>query len=346
MNQILLDIYYNMLFIRRVQESIISNYHPEDKMRCPMHLCSGQELTPSILGTLLNKQDSIWSHHRSHGYFLSKKGSLNEMLSEFYGKENGTNGGIAGSQELSCTKNNFYSGTILSGAFSFAAGDAYAKKYSRSNSIAVTVIGEGGMEEGIVFETLNLASLMSLPVLFICENNKYSVHTNISERQANNKIINRVKSFGVEAYTLNQNKPYENYQKIKKSVENIRKNKKPVFIEVETYRFAPHVGPENDDHWGYRSKKELDYWVSKDPLMLLNKNLNKSYKNFDKIQNNYEKKILNLITKAFNIARSSNFPTKYENFNISDTYSPIIKSFYKNEIFTEKDQDYHNPAPY
>lgn len=346
MNKVLLNIYYQMLLIRRVQEAIIDNYHPEDKMRCPMHLCVGQELTPSILSILLKRNDSLWSHHRSHGYFLSKKGSLNEMLSEFYGKNTGTNGGLAGSQELSCTKTNFYSGTILSGAFAFAIGDAFAKKYSNSKAITTTVIGEGGMEEGIVFEALNFSSLMKLPVLYICENNRYSVHTEVSERQVNNKIIERVRSFGIESYKINQNDPFNNYKKIKSSIEYIRKYKKPVFIEVSTYRFAPHVGPENDDHWGYRPDKELKSWIKKDPLLKINNHLKTSIRNFEKINNSYEKEIKKLIKKAFNYARLSNFPTEYEKYNLNNSYSPIVKSFYKNEIFTEKDHEYHNPAPY
>ena len=104
------------------------------------------------------------------------------MIAEFYGKKSGSNAGLAGSQELSYSKNNFFSGTILSGMFSIALGTAFAQKKQNSKNITATIIGDGGMEEGIVYETLNLASLKSLPILFVCENNRYSVHTHISER--------------------------------------------------------------------------------------------------------------------------------------------------------------------
>ena len=101
------------------------------------------------------------------------------MVAEFYGKKNGSNGGLAGSQELSDPDTSFYSGTILSGALAMGVGDAFAKKYKNKNFLNVSVIGDGGMEEGIVIESINMASLYNLPVIFICENNIYSTHTHI-----------------------------------------------------------------------------------------------------------------------------------------------------------------------
>ena len=216
MSQYNLNLYQNLYLIRRTQEEISKNYHPEDKMRCPIHLCFGQEFMPSVLGLFLKKNDAIYSHHRSHGYFLAKGGSVKEMICEFYGKANGTNGGLAGSQELSCSKINFNSGTILSGAFAMAVGDAYAKKINKTNSITVTVIGDGGMEEGIVYESLNLAALKKVPVLFICENNLYSTHTRVTERVVKNNITSKVKQFGLRTLKLNSGN-YEDYiSRIKK----------------------------------------------------------------------------------------------------------------------------------
>ena len=127
-----LKIYYHLLLIRSVEEAIAERYHPADKMRCPMHMCIGQELAPSVLSLFLKPQDSLWSHHRSHGYFMSKGGPVKKMIAEFYGKKTGTNGGLAGSQELSYPKSNFYSGTILCGAFAMAVGDAFSKKYKNT----------------------------------------------------------------------------------------------------------------------------------------------------------------------------------------------------------------------
>ena len=129
-----------------------------------------------------------------------------------------------------------------------SVGDAYAKKIKKTNSITVAVIGDGGMEEGIVYEALNLASLKSVPVLFICENNLYSTHTRVNERVGKNNITSKVKEFGLRTLRLKDNN-YKSYIiKIKKEIDYVRKSKKPSFIEIDTYRLGPHVGPEDDDH--------------------------------------------------------------------------------------------------
>ena len=186
------DIYYNFLKIRMCQEEIIDKYHPADKMKCPIHFCIGQELIPSVLSQLLITMDSIFCTYRSHGYFLANKGSMKEMIAEFYGKETGTNGGLAGSQGLFCNKTSFYSGAILGGQFAMAVGDAYSKKINRSKGISIAIIGDGGMEEGITLEAINLAVVKKLPVLFICENNQYATQTHINERASTKKVLSRV----------------------------------------------------------------------------------------------------------------------------------------------------------
>ena len=294
-------------------------------MKCPMHLCIGQELTPSVLGYYLKKNDSIFSHHRSHGYFLANKGSMKEMISEFYGKETGTNGGLAGSQELSCTKTNFYSGTILSGAFAMAVGDAL-QKYLKTNNISVAVIGDGGMEEGITFEAINLAHLMKLPVLFICENNMYSTHTNI-KRSRTSLISDRVKGFKIKTILVKDQNIKKLDHILSKTINNIRKKKEPVFLEILTYRFNGHVGPEGDDHFNYRPKKEINYWKQKDPLIKFEKLINSQ-----KIIDNIKKDVIKEISLSFNFAEKSKLAKKWEQFNFNHSYS-TVKSFYKKRIF-------------
>ena len=186
-----LNLYRIFHLIKFSQEYLIKIYHPEDKMRCPIHFCLGQEDLASCLHPFLNKNDHVLSHHRSHGYYLAKKCPIDNMIAEFYGKADGSNAGLTGSQELSYPKNNFFSGTILSGMFSISLGTAFAQKIGNKKNISIGIIGDGGMEEGIVYETLNIASLKSLPILFICENNRYSVQTNISARTVTFNFKNR-----------------------------------------------------------------------------------------------------------------------------------------------------------
>jgi len=341
-----IKIYYYLKLIRETQNQIIERYHPADKMRCPMHFCTGQELMPSVLNQFLKKDDAIYSHHRSHGFYLAKGGSVKKMIAEFYGKNTGTNGGLAGSQELSDTNVNFYSGTILSGALSMAVGDAYAKIYKNKKSISVAVIGDGGMEEGIVYESLNLASKMKLPVLFICENNSYSTHTHLRERVINPKAYSKVIPFDIKCSYVNHQNPEKLYVKLDKIIKEIKKTKKPQFIEIQTYRFNGHVGPEGDDHFNYRPKNEIENWKRKDPLILYKKFLSKKIRNFKNIDISLDKKIKKIIDDAFIFAEKSKFPKNYKKYNFNNNYSKVVKKFFNNNIKLFKDQEGHKPKPY
>ena len=342
-NQI--NIYKYLSLIRKTQEEIVERYHPADKMKCPMHFCIGQELTPSVLSPLMIKEDSIYSHHRSHGYFISKKGSIKEMIAEFYGKKTGTNGGLAGSQELSSSKINFYSGTILSGAFAMALGDAYEKIYNKKKGIAISVVGDGGMEEGIVYESLNMASLMRLPVLFICENNKYSTHTTLPQRTLEHKPFNKVKNFNIDTSYFSGNDPDKLFSLMNKILKKIRKTKKPHYLEVDTYRFNGHVGPEGDDHFNYRSKREIKSWIARDPLKFYEKKLLKKNKGFLELKKKIDKENLKLINDAFEFAEKSEFPKEYKNNNFKGTYKNV-KKFFDNHISFGLEQEGHKPKPY
>lgn len=344
-NKIKIEIYRYLSLIRKLQEELIERYHPADQMRCPMHFCIGQELMPAVLAQLMIKEDSVFTHHRSHGYYVAKKGSLDEMISEFYGKKTGTTGGLAGSQELTSPKINFYSGAILSGSFAISLGDAFEKIYNNKKGITVSVIGDGGMEEGIVFETLNMASKMKLPILFICENNLYSTHTPLEERTLERKPINRVKSFNIDTDYFDSNDPDKLYDLMSKVTKKIRKTKKPHFIEIKTYRFNGHVGPEGDDHFNYRKRKEINNWVKKDPLEFYIQKLVKKNKYFLKIKEKIDNENLKRINKAFNFAQKSKFPKDFQNDNFKNTFKGISK-FYDNKISFGTVQETHKPKPY
>ncbi len=343
LNKIEKNIFYHLNLVRLVQKEMIKRYHPSDKMKCPMHFCTGQEIMPAAINSLLSKNDSVYSHHRSHGYYLCKKGSLDKMIAEFYGKKTGTNGGLAGSQELSDPEVSFYSGTILSGALAMGVGDAFAKKYKSKKFVNISVIGDGGMEEGIVSEAINMACLYKLPVIFICENNIYSTHTHIKERVRQTNILKKVQPYGIETTKIKSNNPILVYEIMEKIIKKARKNK-PQFVEIETYRFGSHVGPEDDDHYGYRPIKERNLWLKNDPILKLKKILSKKkeFKNFEK---KVYHEIMRKIDNAYDFAEKSDFPKKFIQFNYSDKKT-IIKKFYENNIPFGSDQEGHKPKPY
>jgi len=297
-------------------------------MRCPIHFCLGQEMMPTILYFLLENKDYLLSHHRSHGYYLSKKSPLDKMIYEFYGRASGSGSGLTGSQELSFPKQRFYSGTILSGMFSIALGTAFAQKKTKRNSdITVTVIGDGGMEEGICFETLNIASLMNLPILFICENNNLSVHTKINERTNSFNYSNKVKSFGIKTFNLSDIDISIAYKKVKKVFNYVRKTNKPAFIEVNTMRICSHVGPESDDiEYAYRAEL-LNKWKNRDFYKKLEISLNN--KKVKLIKNQYYKKIDKILSKAKK-EKFLKFQKSCE-FNFIKTFSKQVKSFVQNK---------------
>jgi TPP-dependent pyruvate/acetoin dehydrogenase alpha subunit len=272
--------------IQYSQKHLMEIYHPEDLMRCPIHFCLGQELLAASLSPFLRKSDYILSHHRSHGYYIAKGCPVDGMVSEFYGKEGGSNYGLAGSQELSYSKLNFFSGTILSGMFSIALGTAFSQKTSKNKDISITVIGDGGMEEGICYETLNLASLHKLPILFICENNRTSVHTGIKDRTLSSNFKKKVKSFDIEYLHIKSDNLENIFDDISKCVNKVRDKCMPIFVEFETFRISGHVGPENDDEEFHYRDKDLEKW----------KNSNIFLDHIEKIK---DKKKQNYLNKKF-----------------------------------------------
>ena len=178
------ELFSSMLKIRRVEELLMEEYHPADEMRCPVHFCVGQEAMPAALGLVMEPEDTLFTHYRSHGYFLAKGGSLDAMVAEFYGKDSGSNRGLAGSMELADHEAGHYSGAIVGGPMAIAVGDAFARRYRKSQGITVTVFGDGSLDEGVSYEAMNLASLYRLPMLFVCEDNGYAAHTGPATRRS------------------------------------------------------------------------------------------------------------------------------------------------------------------
>ena len=124
-------IFEAMHMVRFSQEYLMDIYHPEDKMKCPIHFCKGQEALAACLSLFLKKDDYVLSHHRSHGYYLSKSAPLKKLVSELYGKVTGANSGMAGSQDISYSNKNFFSGAILAGSIGIAVGNALAQKIDK-----------------------------------------------------------------------------------------------------------------------------------------------------------------------------------------------------------------------
>ena len=166
------ELFHVMLSIRRSQEALIEEYHPADEMCCPVHFCIGQEAPPAGVCLNLRTDDFTLTGHRSHGYLLAKGGSMQGLFAELYGKSTGNNSGMGGSMEICDESVNFYSGAIVAGSVTVALGTALSAQMRGDDRVTVAVFGDGGADEGVIYEVLNFAALKQLPMIFICENNQ------------------------------------------------------------------------------------------------------------------------------------------------------------------------------
>ena len=296
-----------MLRIRLVEESIANKYS-EQKMRCPTHLSIGQEAIAVGVCANLTSQDQVLSTHRAHAHYLAKGGCLNSMMAEIYGKASGCSKGMGGSMHLIDTSVGFMGSTAIVGnTIPVAVGLALEKKLTHKKSIACVFFGDGATEEGAFYESVNFAIIHSLPILFICENNLYSVYSGLEVRQpVDRKIYNMVRAMGISAQHGNGNDVEEVARKVKHAKTMILKSEGPQFLEFDTYRWREHCGPNFDNNIGYREESEFLKWKKKDPL-----------KNFysENSQKYIDRKIDTIsqeIDDAHQFADDSKFPTLQE----------------------------------
>ena len=313
--------YQFMMRLRRTQLSLIEKYHPADEMRCPIHFCVGQEATPAALSFIISEKDFLFSHHRSHGYFFAKKGPMKNLFAELYGRATGTNGGMAGSQELSVPAANFFSGAIITGAVAIAVGVALSFKLKKRPNIIFACFGDAATEEGAFWEAISYSVLQKLPIVFICENNRYSTYSPQYKRQAADDIHKRIEAFGVTSKGLFGNDVIALYNVMCSAVEYVKKGQGPFFIEAYTYRWNGHVGPEDDDYIGYRPASELTFWKSNCPISLLEEKIIANGLITKQEKQMIIDEIETEISQAFAFAKQSPFPEKadWRRSNYNDT---------------------------
>jgi pyruvate dehydrogenase E1 component alpha subunit len=294
-----------MLRLRLCEEALAREYHPADEMRCPVHFCVGQEAVPAALSLLLRDDDYLYCHHRSHGYYLAKNAPMNALFAELYGKATGANAGLAGSQDISYAKRRFFSGAILAGATAIAAGTALALQQQGGDLVAVAGFGESATDEGIFWESVNYAALAKLPMIFVCENNNYSVFSPQLKRSPLDNISERVKKFGLPCSAIFGNDAPLVYRTLREAIERARAGQGPTFVEAYTYRWSGHYGPASDDLVGYRSNEDLEAWKKNCPIDLLEEAMGISREDKAALVKKYEAEI----AEAFRFAKTSPFPT-------------------------------------
>ncbi|MAV82999.1 MAG: acetoin dehydrogenase [Pelagibacteraceae bacterium] len=304
---------YEMVRIRKVEEEIAKRYSDQN-MRCPVHLSVGQEAVAVGICSNLRNNDQLLSAHRSHYHYLAKGGNLTSMIGELHGKANGCARGKGGSMHLIDLNAGVIAAVpIVGSTIPIGVGVAWGNKLKKQDKVVTIFFGDGATEEGVFYESINFAALHNLPVLFVCENNFYSVYSSLSNRQPKNRnILNIVKGMGVQSYSIDGNKVDLIHKLSKKFISQIRNNKKPIFIELKTYRFLEHCGPFNDDNLKYRTNKEINLWKSKDPIQYFKNKMIKNNQLNEKEVTMWENKIKKEILFSFTKTLKSNFPSKNE----------------------------------
>jgi TPP-dependent pyruvate/acetoin dehydrogenase alpha subunit len=299
-------LYKSLLRIRRVEEEVARVY-PADKIKSPVHLSIGQEAVSVGVCEALEPQDIVFGTYRGHALYLAKGGDMSRMVAELYGKATGCDGGKGGSMHLvDVDAGVMGTSAVVGTTIPNAVGYAYALKYRRHNAIVVSFFGDGATEEGVFAESLNFAVLKKLPIVFVCENNQYAIHTHQSHRQGTPAICERARAFGLPAERIEQNDVLQLLQRFRQVAARVRAGAGPWFFEVMTYRWKEHVGPSDDYHLGYRAAAEAQPWMDQDQLERLGSWLEPEERKEIEAEVNAE------IAAAFAFAEHSEFPDATE----------------------------------
>ena len=306
-------LFAHMHRIRAVEEAIAQHY-PEGKMRCPVHLSIGQESIPAVFANSISKTDFAVSTHRGHAHYLAKGGNLKSMIAEIYGKSTGCSGGKGGSMHLIDLAVNFMgTSAIVGNSIPIGVGLALSAQLKSTNQISCIFLGDGAVEEGVFYESVNFAAVRQLPVLFICENNLYSVYSPLTVRQPRERVIaDMVSAMGLEVGVGDGSDVMACQAVMHEAVSKVRSGNGPMFLEFSTYRWREHCGHAFDNHIGYRTEEEFLKWQSKDPLNALEKKLVCSSEKLKGQLNAIKAQIELEVSEAFEFAESSPFPPQTE----------------------------------
>ena len=259
-----------MVRIRRFEEACVQLYS-ETRIRGFMHLCIGEEaVAVGVMGALADR-DPVVSTYREHGHALARGLPMPEVLAEMFGRVTGSSRGRGGSMHLFDTDRRFYGGNaIVAGGLPLAVGLGLAERMQHRDGVAVCFFGDGAAAEGEFHESLNLAALWRLPVLFVCENNLYAMGTAIERELAMTDLALHAAAYGIPAWPVDGMDVEAVDLATRRALDDVRGGEAPVFLEMRTYRFRAHsmYDPEL-----YRDKVEVEHWRERDPIEVLQRRL-------------------------------------------------------------------------
>jgi pyruvate dehydrogenase E1 component alpha subunit len=261
-DQQVVDMYESMQLQRRFEERSAQMYQ-KGKFGGFLHLYIGQEAISTGTVTALNDDDDLITAYRDHGHALARGATANECMAEMYGKSTGLSKGKGGSMHFFKLEKHMWGGHAIVGAhIPLAAGIAMANKYQENGRIVVCFFGDGAIDQGSVNETFNMAQLWKLPVIFVVENNGYSMGTAV-ERHSAGELHKRACPYDMKSAIVNGLDAFSVYEKFKEVAADVRENNNPWFLEVRTYRYRGHS---MSDPQKYRTKEEMEEFKTFDPI--------------------------------------------------------------------------------
>ena len=301
----MLRLMYRIRYFEERMKKIYSENRMQGNFLGAFHCYIGEEAI--AVGACINLKDNdyVVSTHRGHGHFIAKGGDVKRVLAEVLGKETGYSHGRGGSMHLFDKEKGLLGGNGIMGAgIPIASGAAYSAKYRNSGQVCVCFFGEGASTQGTFHESLNIASLWRLPVIYICENNYYAVTTPLSEEVAIPDIGNQSSAYGIPGRIIDGQDVLEVEKTVSEAINRARNNEGPTLIECKTYRYEPHCMVIKET----RQEKEIDEWKKKDPVIIFEKKLLKEKiitdNELEKIKQELEKEI----DEAETFANESPYP--------------------------------------
>ena len=282
-----------MILIRSV-ETKLAEKKRDGFIKGPVHLGVGQEAIPVGISSELLSKDRIFGAHRSHSHLLSLGSDVRKLFSEILAKATGHSKGMGGSMHLWDESVGFYGSVpIVAGTIPLAVGSALAARMQSTSDIAVAYFGDGATEEGVFHESLNLAKVLNCPIIFVCENNLFSSHMHISQRQPFSSESRFALANGIDFKVVDGNNVVEVAKVAKELIDKSRHKKVPTFMEAVTFRWYGHVDWREDIDVGVnRSKEEVDLWKMRDPVKRLFNSLMQldllKVEEFNEIKNNIQ----------------------------------------------------------
>lgn len=305
----ILDLLRRMWLIRAFEEKVSALY-AERQVVGLLHLGIGQEAVAVGACSVLGPDDYVYGGHRSHGHAIAKGADINKLMAEIAGRATGYCGGKGGSMHIVAKDIGFMTATgVVGGTIPLALGAAFAAKERKRGQVAMVFFGDGAGQTGPFHESLNIASLWQLPVIFVCENNGYAEFTPLSAHTKIERLARHAKTYGIPASTVDGNDLIAVRDAMKKAVAKCRAGKGPVFVECLTHRMRGHY---EGDPAKYRELSQLAEWKKKDPIARLVRLLKSKKRISDKEIGQIEREARKQVEKAAEFSLSSPAPAPAE----------------------------------